>query len=74
MRTAIVDALRASGSQDLERVDYDLFGALDTDPPQHFFITLAAGRWSEIGGPAAVFILPPDQTPMRTTNEPHAAK
>ncbi len=74
LRAAIIDALRVSGSQDLERIDYELFGALATDPPQHFFIMIAAGRLSEIGAPAAVFILPVDRMPERTRNGPQAAK
>jgi hypothetical protein len=70
----VIGALRASGSRDIRDVDYDLLGSLNTDPPQHFFISLAAGRLTELGGPAAVFILPPDRTPVRTTYLPHAAK
>jgi hypothetical protein len=73
LRAAIIDALRVSGSQDLERIDYDLPGAL-TDPPQHFFIMIAAGRLAEIGTPAAVFILPADRMPERSAKEPQAGK
>jgi hypothetical protein len=74
LRAAIVNALRASGIQDLETIDYDLIGALNTHPPLHAYIIFAAGRLTDIGGPAAVFILPRDATPVRTVHQPHTTK
>jgi hypothetical protein len=57
-RAAAIDALRASGRDDLiDRVDTDLFGiALNEGVPVE--VSLPLGRMIDIGVPTAVFVLP----------------
>jgi hypothetical protein len=64
LRAAIVKALHASGS--LEALDYDVHGTIAAHPGLHPYIILAQGRLTDLGMPAAVFILPPWAMPMRT--------
>ena len=66
LRVAIIEALHRARRKDLaERIDYDLMGVLAADPAVDPYIGLGANRLVEIGGPAAVFILPPRASPAK---------
>jgi hypothetical protein len=67
LQAQLSHALRRAGREDLVRqIPYDLPGVLTTGPKQEPEELLAAARLSQIGWPAAVFIMSPSAVLQRT--------
>ena len=64
--THIRDVLRRAGREDLaRRIPYDLPGVQAVNP-KDFFLALTIARVTDIGWPAAVFVMPPQRVLVRT--------
>jgi hypothetical protein len=61
LRATIVKALRQAHRRDLVRkLDYDVHGTIAAEPSLDPLIVLSGGMLTDIGGPVAVFVMPPN--------------